>query len=163
MRVNPIPRLKVSGKAHELTLRLFEQTRGKAWAHEPVLRERIQRAALAVPLHITRGARDENRHNFTRALDAALGALRELAYVLVIARDLALFTTSTYATLEARAAELDRMLVGLRHKVRSSGRAPRPRSIPAARRRAPLAPEALQPVRPPQPLAPDVGAALGAL
>jgi four helix bundle protein len=156
--VNPIPRLKVSGKAHELTLRLFEQTRAKAWAHEPVLRERLQRSALAVPLHITRGARDENRHNFARALDAALGALRELAYSLVVARDLALLTTSTYATLEARAAELDRMLVGLRHKVRSSGTSFRGRA-----RRAPavLARQVVQPDRAAQPLTPDLGAPLG--
>lgn len=156
--MNPIPRLKVSGKAHELTLRLFEQTRAKAWAHEPVLRERLQRSALAVPLHITRGARDENRHNFPRALDAALGALRELAYALVVARDLALLTTSTYAMLEARAAELDRMLVGLRHKVRSSSTPFRARS-----RRAPaaLARQVVQPDRAAQPLAPDLRASLG--
>ncbi len=156
--MNPIPRLKVSGKAHELTLRLFEQTRAKAWSHEPVLRERLQRSALAVPLHITRGARDENRHNFSRALDAALGALRELAYALVVARDLGLFTTSMYATLEARAAELDRMLVGLRHKVRSSGRPFRAR---APRAPAPLARQALQPDGAAQSLAPDLGASLG--
>ncbi|HEV8364002.1 MAG TPA: four helix bundle protein [Gemmatimonadaceae bacterium] len=156
--MNPIPRLKVSGKAHELTLRLFQQTRGKAWSHEPVLRERLQRSALAVPLHITRGARDENRHNFSRALDAALGALRELAYTLVVARDIGLLTTSMYATLEARAAELDRMLVGLRHKVRSSGRPFRVRAPGAP---APLARQALQSDGTAQPLAPDLGAALG--
>ena len=156
--MNPIPRLKVSGKAHELTLRVFEQTRGKAWSHESVLRERLQRSALAVPLHITRGARDENRHNFSRALDGALAALRELAYALVVARDLGLFTTSMYATLEARGAELDRMLVGLRHKVRSSGR--------PFRARAPRAPtalprKALQPDGAAQPLPPDLSASLG--
>ena len=156
--MNPIPRLKVSGKAHELTLRLFEQTRSKAWSHEPVLRERLQRSALAVPLHITRGARDENRHNFSRALDAALAALRELAYALVVARDLGLVTTSLYATLEARAAELDRMLVGLRHKVRSSGRSFRAR---VSRAPAPLARQALQPDGAAQPLAPDLGTSLG--
>ncbi len=156
--MNPTPSLKVSGKAHELTLRVFEQTRGKAWEHEPVLRERLQRSALAMPLHITRGARDENRHNFSRALDAALGALRELAYSLVVARDLALLTTSTYATLEARAAELDRMLVGLRYKVRSSGRPFRAR---APRAGASRANQALQVDRAPQPTAPDLGAALG--
>lgn len=156
--MNPIPRLKVSGKAHELTLRLFEQTRAKAWAHEPVLRERLQRSALAVPLHITRGARDENRHNFSRALDAALGALRELAYSLVVARDLALLTTSTYATLEARAAELDRMLVGLRHKVRSSGTPFRARSRRAS---SALARQVVQPDRAAQPLTPDLSPPLG--
>ena len=156
--MNPIPRLKVSGKAHELTLRVFVQTRAKAWSHEPVLRERLHRSALAVPIHITRGARDENRHNFSRALDAALGALRELAYALVVARDLGLFTTSTYAMLEARAAELDRMLVGLRHKVRSSGRSFRAR---VSRAPAPLARQALQPDGAAQPLAPDLGTSLG--
>ncbi len=155
--MNPIPRLKVSGKAHELTLRLFEQTRGKAWEHEPVLRERLQRASLAVPLHITRGARDENRHNFLRALDAALGALRELAYSLVIARDLALLSTSKYATLEARAAELDRMLVGLRHKVRSSGG---PSLSRATRAATPRPSQALQAGRAPQPAVPHLGAPL---
>ena len=123
--VNPIPHLKVSGKAHELALRTFEHTRGRAWAHEPVLREQLQRGVLAVALHITRGAQHESRHNFPRALDAALAALRDSSYCLVLTRDLGLLTTSSYATLEARAAELERMLVGLRHKVRSSAGAAR--------------------------------------
>ena len=141
--VNPIPHLKVSGKAHELALRTFELTRGRAWAHESVLREQLQRSVLAVALHIMRGARHESRHNFPRALDAALAALRESAYCLVLARELGLLTTSSYATLEARAAELERMLVGLRHKVHSSAGAPRssrgfrPRAAPV-RVREPL-------------------------
>ncbi|MGH7713684.1 MAG: four helix bundle protein [Gemmatimonadaceae bacterium] len=159
--MNPIPRLKVSGKAHELALRIFEQTRGKAWSHEGILRERVQRVALAVTLHIMRGARDESRHNFPRALDAALAALRELGYCLTLARDLGLLTTTAYATLEARAGELERMLVGLRYKVRSSGSAPRaargfrPRT-PAARLREPL-----QPDRTPQSAAPNLESSLG--
>ncbi len=152
--MNPIPHLKVSGKAHELAVRVFVQTRGRPWAHEPVLRERLQRGVLAVAIHITRGARSETRHNFPRALDAALAALRESAYCLVLARDLGLLTTSTYATLEARAAELERMLVGLRHRLRSSAGAARSpnsfrlRAAPA-RQREPLqldgAPQAGEP------------------
>lgn len=165
--MNPIPHLKVSGKAHELTLRLFEQTRGRSWSHEPVLRERLQRSALTVALHIMRGARDQNRFSFTRALDAALLALRELAYMLAVARDLALLTSSTYAMLEARTAELDRMLVGLRHKVRSSGmspRAPGRAAPPRGRAAAGVAGASGQPRRvdgPPQRLPPNAGAPLG--
>ncbi len=156
----PIPKLKVSGKAHELALRVHEQTRGKSWSHDQVVRERLQRAALVVALHITRGARDEIRHNFPRALDAALAALRELAYCLLLARDLGLLGTSAYAMLEARTGELERMLIGLRHKVRSSGSAPRAvrasRAGGTARGR-----ETLEANRAPQPVAPDVGAPLG--
>jgi four helix bundle protein len=167
--VNPIPHLKVSGKAHDLSLRIFEQSRGRAWTHEVVLRERLQRNALSVALHIIRGARHENRRDFPRTLDAALAALRELAYCLVFTRDLGLLSTSTYATLEARAAELERMLVGLRHRVRSSGSGPRPSRGLSPRARAAAAPaaivsgtlsEPLENDRSPQTLTPDLGAPL---
>lgn len=156
----PIPRLKVSVKAHELALRVHEQTRSKPWSHDHVVRDRLQSAALAVALHITRGARDEIRSNFPRALDAALASLRELSYCLVLARDLGLLGTSAYAMLEARCGELERMLIGLRYKVRSSGSAPRaPRAgLASAHARGR---ETLQTDRAPQPVAPQLGAPLG--
>jgi four helix bundle protein len=161
--VYPIPRLKVSGKAHELALRVFEQARGRAWSYEVVLREGLQRAALAVAMHIVRGARHEGRHNFPRALDAALASLRELAYCLVFARDLGLLNTTTYATLEARAAELERMLVGLRHKLRSSGGTARPRAgfSPRSAAAAARVREALQVDGASQAVAPDLRPPLG--
>jgi four helix bundle protein len=158
--VFPIPRLKVSVKAHELALRVHEQTRSKPWAHDPVVRESLQRAALAVALHITRGARDEVRTNFPRALDAALASLGELSYCLVLARDLALLGTSAYAMLEARSGELERMLIGLRSKVRSSGSAPRAARtsrVAGHTRRS----ETLQADRAAQPVIPQLGAPLG--
>ena len=156
----PIPRLKVSVKAHELALRIHEHTRNKPWAHDPVVRERLQCAAVAVALHITSGARDELRSNFPRALDAALASLHELSYCLVLARDLELLGTSAYAMLEARSAELERMLIGLRYKVRSSGSASRAsrggRSAGHARGR-----EALQTDGAAQAVVPQLGTPLG--
>lgn len=156
----PIPRLKVSVKAHELALRIHEHTRSKPWAHDPVVRERLQCAAIGVALHITSGARDEVRSNFPRALDAALAALRELSYCLVLARDLALLGTSAYAMLEARSGELERMLIGLRYRVRSSGSAPRATRAgrPAGHARGR---EALQADRAAQAVAPELGTPRG--
>ncbi|MGQ0642430.1 MAG: four helix bundle protein [Gemmatimonadaceae bacterium] len=147
---------------------MFEQTRGRAWSYDAVLRERLQRSALAIVLHIMRGARHENRHHFPRALDTAIAGLRELAYCLVFTRDLGLLSPSTYATLEARAAELERMLIGLRHRLRSSGGASRPgRRLPRAGAAAPPATarailsEALELDGAPQSLAPDLSPPLG--
>jgi four helix bundle protein len=159
--VNPIPHLKVSGKAHELSLRVFQHTRGRAWSHEAVLRERLQRTALAVALHIVRGGRYGARHYFPRAIDAALAAERDLVYCLLVARDLGLLTMSSYATLEARAAELERMLVGLRHRLRASGSAARSaRAFPlrsgSGGVRQPLQLDGVA-----QPTAPESGAPLG--
>ncbi|MEW5918628.1 MAG: four helix bundle protein [Gemmatimonadota bacterium] len=160
--MNPIPNLKVSGKAHELALRIFEQTRARAWSHDHALRARLQERALSVALYIARGAQRDQRDDFVSALTSALSLLREVAYCLVFARDLGLLTTSSYATLEARAGELERMLVGLRHRVRSSGSGARPprgfrsRSSPTRLR------EALKVDGAAQPAAPHVGAPLSA-
>lgn len=158
--MSPFPRLKVSVKAHELALRIHEHTRSKPWAHDAVVRERLQSAALAVALHITGGARDEVRSNFPRALDAALASLHELSYCLLLARDLELLGTSAYAMLEARSGELERMLIGLRYRVRSSGstpRAPRP-GRPAGHGRGR---ETLQVDRPAQSVVPQLRTPLG--
>lgn len=156
--MNPVPRLKVSGKAHELALRIFEHTRSRAWSHEVVLREQLQRGALAVGSRIVCGARDNRERAFPRAVDGALSALRQLAYLLLLARDLGLLPSSGYATLEARTGELDRMLVGLRQRLHSSGGAAR---SPAAFRAAGRPREALEVDRPAQARAPERGAPLG--
>ena len=153
--MNPIPKLKVSGKAHELVLRVFDLTRGRAWAHHALLREAMQRSALAVAMHIMRGAHDRRR--FPRAIQQAISAVHELTYLLLLSRDLGVLPTSNYATLEARCGELDRMLVGLRQRLLSSGSAARPAGrFPAARAREPV-----QPDRASHPRAPDLGAAFG--
>lgn len=158
--MNPTPRLKVGGKAHELVLRIHEHTRARGWSHDVVLRDRLQLGSLMVALHIIRGARDDRQGNFPRAVEAALSSLREVAYILLVSRDLGLLPTSTYAMLEARTAELDRMLVGLRHRLHSSGSAARPargfRTLPSTRTREPI-----QADRTPQAGAPQVGSALG--
>lgn len=160
--MNPIPNLKVSGKAHELALRVFEQTRARAWSHEHVLRGKLQQHALSVALHIARGARDEQRDDFVRSLSAALADLREMAYSLILARDLGLLGTSMYATLEARAGELERMLVGLRHRVRSSGSHARPPRSFRSRSASHRPHQPLQVDGAAQTAAPDLGTPLGA-
>jgi four helix bundle protein len=157
--MSPVPGLKVSDKAHELARRTFELTRGRVWSHEPVLRERLQRAVLAVVTHVCRGARSP--HQFPVELDAALGVVRELSCTLLLARDLGLLTGSAYAMLEARAAQVERMLAGLRHRLRASGSAPRLRRASGPPRGSRGRGEALHGNGPAQPLAPDARAPLG--
>lgn len=156
--MNPVPRLKVSGKAHELALRVLEHTRSRVWSHDMVLRDQLQRGALAVASRIVCGARDNKERAFPRAVDGALAALREVAYLLLLARDLGLLPSSGYATLEARTGELDRMLVGLRQRLHSSGGAAR---APSPFRASSRPREAREVDRPAQPRAPERGAPLG--
>lgn len=158
--MSPIPGLKVSEKAHEFARRTFELTRGRVWSHEPVLRERLQSDVLAIVAHVCRGARSATQQ-FPGELDAAIGMVRQVGCTLLLARDLGLLTVSAYAMLEARAALVERMLSGLRYKLRSSGSAARSRGSARPARPLRRAREPLDGDGAPQALAPDGGAAPG--
>ena len=116
--MHPSRRLGGSHKAHELVMRCHRATGEAQWERDQLLVTQIRRAALEVAACIADGAGRESPAQFARALESAIGAARELDYLLLVSRELNLLNLHTHATLEARALEVVKMLVALRKTVR---------------------------------------------
>jgi four helix bundle protein len=93
-------RLRVWKMAHELTLALYNVT-----AHWPTderfgLTAQIRRAGAALPTNLAEGAAKRGSREFRRFTDVALGSLAEVAYLLLLARDLGLLTAADYTRID---------------------------------------------------------------
>lgn len=113
----PFRKLAVWEKAHALTLRVYGATDGAALRRFPGLASQLRRAVSAIPANIAEGAGHASQAQFNRFLEIALASAREADYHLLLAKDLAMLGDREYAHLEARLAEVQGMLMGLRKRV----------------------------------------------
>jgi four helix bundle protein len=93
-------RLKVWKLAHELTLAVYKTT--SQWPRDERfgLTAQVRRAAAAVPTNLAEGAGKRGPREFRRFTDVALGSLAEVAYLLLLARDLGLLPPAEYTDLD---------------------------------------------------------------
>ena len=112
--------VKVWEKAHRLTLDAYHHT--TAFPREEVfgLTSQIRRSASSVPANIAEGC-GRGGGDLARFCRIAAGSASELQYHLLLARDLGFLDTSTYATLEQQATEVERMLAGFIDRLQSDG------------------------------------------
>ena len=113
-------KLTVWLKAHRLTLKVYGATHSRATQRHTALISQIRRAAMSVPANIAEGCGKESRRELGRFLEIAIGSATELEYHLVLARDLQLLSDGVHAGLAIDVAEVLRMLVALRRRVRSA-------------------------------------------
>src|SRR4051812_27957422 len=109
-------KLAVWRKAHELTLAVYRET--AAWPrHERFgLVSQARRASASIPCNIAEGCGRDGDAELARFLRIALGSAAELAYLLILARDLEYVTAPRAEALAAAAAEVRRMLAALARK-----------------------------------------------
>ncbi len=107
-----------------MTLRIYAYAESVRRRY-PALASQLVRAAHGIPANIAEGSGRASRAQFAQFLQVAIGSARELDYFLQLARDLRVITSSDHATLEARADEVTRMLVGLRQTVTAATKARR--------------------------------------
>lgn len=117
----PFRQLAVWRKAHELSLRIYRVSHDIDWRLYSGLAARMQRAALSIPVNIAEGCGRASSKQFAYFLQVASGSAQELDYQLLVARDLEILDPGDHARLEARVAEIHRMLVGLRKRVLQNG------------------------------------------
>lgn len=113
----PFRRLLVWGKAHELTLRVYQVTEGAVTRRYPGLTSQLRRAVSSIPANIAEGAGHSTEPQFNRFILIAQASAREADYHLLLAKDLGAITSREYATIEARLSEIQAMLFGLRKRV----------------------------------------------
>lgn len=105
-------------KAHALALQVYRTT-GTFPADERFgLTSQMRRAAVSVPSNVAEGSGRSSDADFARFIDIALGSSTELEYQLLLARDLGFIHNDRYQELDELLAEVKRLLVGFRSRLR---------------------------------------------
>jgi four helix bundle protein len=114
--------LKVWQSAHQLTLRVYQVTRGFPREEQFGLTSQIRRCAASIAANIAEGCGREGRRDFARFLDIAGGSANELEYHLLLARDLNLLPPSEHDALALHLTEVRKMLTAFVQRLRTTTR-----------------------------------------
>jgi four helix bundle protein len=112
-------KLAVWEKSHNLVLETYRATARVPDRSFPGLIAQLRRAAASIPANIVEGCGYASQAEFDRFLQMAGASALELAYHLLLARDLGALSTVQYARLEARTLQVRQMLGGLSRRVRT--------------------------------------------
>lgn len=105
--------LKVWSKAHELTISLYEVSRGFPKEEIYGLTSQLRRAAVSIGANVAEGCGRRSDGELVRFLQIARGSTSEVEYHLLLARDLKFMPASTYGNLLSKLTEVQRMLTSL--------------------------------------------------
>ena len=111
-------KLVVLDKAHALLGRVNKAVSGIEQPHLGDLKKQLIKSALSIPSNIAEGRRKDSQREFLRFLDIALGSSCELETQLRAAKDCGAIPPKAQADLAQHAAEVGKMLTGLRRKIR---------------------------------------------
>lgn len=111
-------RLLVAQKAHSFTLEIYQATVGFPAQERNGLTAQLRRSAVSIGSNIAEGDGSDSNRVFVRHLSIALGSASEVAYQLLLARDLGWLDDGVFKVLEASLEEVQAMLLGLSAAVR---------------------------------------------
>jgi len=109
--------LKVWGKAHLLTLAIYEVTRKFPREEDFGLTSQIRRASASIGANIAEGCGRRSDPELKRFVQIARGSANELEYHLLLARDLQFLPVEEFKGLEAKTLEVQRMLAALTQRL----------------------------------------------
>ena len=96
----PYERLDAWRVCHELVLSVHRETRGFPSDERYGLTAQLRRAAFSAAANIAEGSAKRGSAEFRRFLDIALGSLAEVAYGLMLARDLGYLNAAKWKQLD---------------------------------------------------------------
>jgi four helix bundle protein len=111
-------KLKVWGRAHQLTIGVYTATRSFPKDELYGLTSQTRRAAVSIPANIAEGYGRGGDTELARFLTIAIGSANELDYHLLLARDLGYFQTDEYDHLAAETQGVARMLSSFISRIR---------------------------------------------
>ena len=111
--VSSYKNLNVWGKAHQLTLDIYQVTGDLPKDEVYGLSSQIKRAAASIPANIAEGSGRGSDAELVRFLRIAMGSAYELEYHILLTRDLGFVDETIYQRLNQQVAEVIRMLAGL--------------------------------------------------
>jgi four helix bundle protein len=109
--------LVVWQRSHALVLELYRVTGSFPKDERFGLVSQLRRAAASVPTNIAEGAKRQGRQDYARFLNIAEGSLSETEYLVLLSRDLQYLPAEAAERILSEAAEIARMLNGLRRRV----------------------------------------------
>jgi len=111
--------LKVWVKSHEITIKIYNLTKGFPKEEIYSLTSQIRRCSSSIPANIAEGCGKNSNNDLGRFLNFALGSANETEYFLLLAKDLGYLTIDDHLLLERSINEIKAMLISLIQKVRS--------------------------------------------
>lgn len=111
--------LKVWGKAHQLTLAVYQATTTFPKEELYGLTSQMRRSADSIPTNIAEGCGRGSDDDLRRFLQIAMGSASELEYHLLLANDLGYLVTADCERLSAAVIEVKRMLASLITKLKN--------------------------------------------
>jgi len=113
-------KLQVWTKAHALTLRVYQETRGFPRDELYGLTMQIRRAAASVPTNIAEGCGRSGPKELAHFCQIALGSASELEYQFLLAKDLGYVDEASHQSLNGDATEVKRMLTSFVARLREA-------------------------------------------
>jgi four helix bundle protein len=110
---------KVWEKAHEFVLETYRLTGGFPKHELFGLVSQMQRCSSSIPANVAEGCGRLGNSELHRFLQISCGSANEMEYHLLLEKDLGYLPEQEYAILDAKLAEMKRMLVALTRKVGS--------------------------------------------
>ncbi len=113
----PFEHLKAWKAAHKLALAVYRSTDSFPTTERYGLTSQLRRAAYSVAANIAEGSAKRGNRELRRFLDIALGSLSEIAYGLILARDLGLLGCDEWQSIDKQRDDAGRILWGLYRKL----------------------------------------------
>ena len=112
--------LKAWGKAHELTLKIYNAT--KSFPRDEIfgLTSQLRRACASIPANIAEGCGRSGDAELARFLVIASGSASEVEYHLLLAHDLGYLSDAEHRQLDEEINELKRMLTAFINKLKAN-------------------------------------------
>jgi four helix bundle protein len=112
--------LKSWQKAHQLALAVYQITATLPREELYGLTSQLRRSCSSIPANLAEGCGRTGDGDFARFCSIAMGSASELAYHLLLAKELKLIKAKDYQDLTERTTEVKRMLTALVQKLKAS-------------------------------------------
>jgi len=114
-------KLDVWGKAHQMTLEVYQATQGFPQKERYRLTDQLCRSAASVPANIAEGTGRNTLKEYVQSLYVARGSIEETKYHLLLSKDLGYLSSDSFGKLVEGYNEVGRMLNGLINSLKERG------------------------------------------
>lgn len=119
MRVKDFREVKVWQRSHQITVELYQVTKGFPKDELFGLTSQMRRAASSIPANIAEGCGRDGDAELKRFLSISLGSACELDYFILLAGELGYIDSDTSKKLAIDILEIRRMLGGFIQKLKA--------------------------------------------
>lgn len=105
-------------EAHQLTLKIYESSKGFPKEETFGITSQLRRAAVSIPCNIAEGCGRYTQKDFANFLQIALGSTNETDYLALLAKDLKYLSEDQYLDVQERLNKVRAMNINLIDKVR---------------------------------------------